>query len=205
MWQATTLTDGSRLEVGLGWFTSPWNGHPSVSHGGGTAGFSCEYRRFLDSLPAGNSGYTLFYRGLAEFYLNDFANAQAHFDRAYELDKTTLPAPIGQALSYSLKHRPADGLKSLNETLKQFNTLGVSDPEMLYKIAQAFAVLGDSKSAIRVLQQSSDGGFFCAPYLAKDPLMNSLRNDPKFKQVQSEIEARHQQFKQHFNLNRPIP
>jgi D-alanyl-D-alanine carboxypeptidase len=49
MWTPTKLTDGSTVEYGFGWFISPWNGHPSVEHSGGTAGFSCDYRRFTDS------------------------------------------------------------------------------------------------------------------------------------------------------------
>lgn len=31
---------------GLGWFIAPWRGNPSYEHSGGTAGFSCDYRRF---------------------------------------------------------------------------------------------------------------------------------------------------------------
>lgn len=49
MWVSGTLQDGSATGLGLGWFVSPWNGRPSVSHAGGTAGFSCHYRRFHDS------------------------------------------------------------------------------------------------------------------------------------------------------------
>ena len=49
MWTPTKLTDGSAVECGFGWFISPWNEHPSVEHSGGTAGFSCDYRRFPDS------------------------------------------------------------------------------------------------------------------------------------------------------------
>ena len=48
MWTATELQDGSRVEYGFGWFISPWHGYPSVEHSGGTAGFSCDYRRFTD-------------------------------------------------------------------------------------------------------------------------------------------------------------
>jgi serine/threonine protein kinase/predicted Zn-dependent protease len=157
-----------------------------------------EYRKFLDSLPASNSGYALFYRGLAEYYLNDFSQAEDYFDRAYDEDKNILPAPIGKALSEGLKHHPEDGLKLLHETETRFDAQGVSDPEMLYKLAQAYSVLGDAVSALRVLQQSVDGGFFCAPYLAKDPMMNSLRGLPKFCELAGRVDARHSQFQQRF-------
>jgi serine/threonine protein kinase len=157
-----------------------------------------EYRKFLDSIPAGSSGYTLFYRGLAEYYLNDFPAAQADFDRAYQLDRNILPAPIGEAISDGLKHHPAEGLKLLHATETRFNQQGVSDPEMLYKLAQGYALLDDPQSALRVLQQSADGGFFCAPYLAKDHLIDSLREYPRFKALQTQIQTRHDQFQQRF-------
>jgi D-alanyl-D-alanine carboxypeptidase len=49
MWTPTKLQDGSTVDYGSGWFISPWNGHASVEHSGGTTGFSCDYRRFTDS------------------------------------------------------------------------------------------------------------------------------------------------------------
>ena len=153
-----------------------------------------EYRKFLDSVPANSSGYALFYRGLAEYYLKNYAAAEDYFDRAYAEDKNILPAPIGKALSDGLKHHPEDGLKLLHDTETRFNAQGVSDPEMLYKLAQAYAVLGDAASALRVLQQSVDGGFFCAPYMAKDPLIDSLRGLPKFCELAGHVDARHSQF-----------
>jgi serine/threonine protein kinase len=153
-----------------------------------------EYRKFLDSVPANSSGYALFYRGLAEYYLKNYPAAEDYFDRAYAEDKNILPAPIGKALSDGLKHHPEDGLKLLHDTETRFNAQGVSDPEMLYKLTQAYAVLGDAASALRVLQQSVDGGFFCAPYMAKDPLIDSLRGLPKFCELAGHVDARHSQF-----------
>ena len=48
--QALMFTEGRTTKgptgYGLGWFISPWRGEKSYEHSGGTAGFSCEYRRF---------------------------------------------------------------------------------------------------------------------------------------------------------------
>jgi CubicO group peptidase (beta-lactamase class C family) len=49
MWEPTKLTGGEVVGYGFGWFTDPFKGHPSVEHSGGTAGYSCDYRRFHDS------------------------------------------------------------------------------------------------------------------------------------------------------------
>jgi hypothetical protein len=101
-------------------------------------------------------------------------------------------------MSYGLKHRVAEGLVLLHETETRFNQQGVSDPEMLYKMGQAYALLGDSESALRVLQQSIDGGFFCAPYLAKDPFWDALRGSPRFCILAGRADARYSQFAKRF-------
>lgn len=47
MWTKVSIP-GGEAPYGYGWFISPWRGHPSVEHSGGTAGYSCDYRRFHD-------------------------------------------------------------------------------------------------------------------------------------------------------------
>lgn len=46
MWTPTKLTSSGVVNYGFGWFTGDWRGEPTVDHSGGTAGYSCEYRRF---------------------------------------------------------------------------------------------------------------------------------------------------------------
>ncbi len=161
-----------------------------------------EYRKFLDSLPANTSVYMLFYRGLGEYYLGHLAEARVYFDRAYGMDPALMPAPIGGALSHGMRHREREGLQIMRETEARVNQQGVSDPEMLYKIAQAYAVLGDTPSALRALQQSIEGGFFCFPYFASDPLLNRLRENDVFKHLLLQAQNRHDQFRQRFTSRR---
>jgi CubicO group peptidase (beta-lactamase class C family) len=47
MWEKTSLPGGD-ADYGFGWSIGESHGHPCVSHAGGTAGFSCNYRRFQD-------------------------------------------------------------------------------------------------------------------------------------------------------------
>jgi hypothetical protein len=47
MWEKTPLSGGD-ANYGFGWFVEAFRGHSCVSHSGGTAGFSCDYRRFQD-------------------------------------------------------------------------------------------------------------------------------------------------------------
>jgi TolB-like protein len=122
-----------------------------------------EYDRFLQSLPVNDSVYILFYRGFAEYHLNNFEQAAQDFDRAFERDPSLLPATVGKALSDSVRHDNAAGVKLLGETESKIEERGVSDAEGIYKVAQAYAVLGDKSSALHMLRHSIGGGFFCYP------------------------------------------
>jgi DNA-binding winged helix-turn-helix (wHTH) protein/TolB-like protein/Tfp pilus assembly protein PilF len=157
-----------------------------------------QYDKFLRSLPDVNdSSFYLFYRGLGEYYERDFERASKDFDRAYEVDPT-LYVQIGKALSNSIAHRRADGLEILRGLESKITERGVGDPEAAYKVAQAFAVLGDKVSALRMLRRSVESGFFCYPYVAADPLLNSLRSEPEFGQILEIARQRHEAFKASF-------
>ncbi|MES1147179.1 MAG: serine hydrolase domain-containing protein [bacterium] len=49
MWEKTPMPTGF-ANYGFAWFVEDFRGKPNVSHSGGTAGFSCDYRRFSDGL-----------------------------------------------------------------------------------------------------------------------------------------------------------
>ncbi len=157
-----------------------------------------QYDRFLQSLPASDSVYVLFYRGFGEYYLKHWAEAARDFDRAYELDPTVLPAEVGKALSFGVRGDRARALNLLHATEKRILDSGVSDAEGLYKVAQAYAVLGDKGSAMLMFHRTIEGGFFPYPYFERDPLLDSVRNEPEFAVLMREAQERHEQFKARF-------
>jgi DNA-binding winged helix-turn-helix (wHTH) protein/TolB-like protein len=156
-----------------------------------------QYQKFLESLPVDDSSFTLFYRGFGEFHEKEFDQASKDFDRAYDLDPT-LYTGIGKALSDSIHQHRADGLELLSGLERKIRERGVGDPEASYKIAQAYAVLGDKISAMRVLRTSVETGFFNYPYLSKDPLLSDLRGEPEFAQILNTARQRHDAFKSSF-------
>jgi DNA-binding winged helix-turn-helix (wHTH) protein/TolB-like protein len=156
-----------------------------------------DYGKFLESLPVDDSSFFLFYRGLGEFYEKDFDKASREFDRAYELDPT-LYTGIGKALSDSIHQRRTEGLDLLRGLESKIIQRGVGDPEAAYKIAQAYAVLGDQTSALRLLRMSVESGFFCYPYLEKDPLLKDLHGKPEFNRILNITRQRHDAFQKSF-------
>jgi tetratricopeptide (TPR) repeat protein len=156
-----------------------------------------EYQKFLESLPADDSSFTLFYRGFGEFHEKQFDQASKDFDRAYELDPT-LYTGIGKALSAAIHQHPKEGLQLLSGLETTVKQRGVGDPEATYKIAQAYAVLGDKSSALRALRMSVEGGFFSYPYIDKDPLLNDLHSESEFAQILDIAHQRNAAFKNSF-------
>jgi serine/threonine protein kinase/TolB-like protein/Flp pilus assembly protein TadD len=154
-----------------------------------------EYDKFLRSLPVSDSPYILFYRGLAEYYAGRTQEGATDFNHAFEQDSSLMQAAIGKALSYSITHDNAAGLALLRQTEGKIEKLGVSDAEGIYKVAQAYAVLGDKASSLRMLRRSVDGGFFCYPYFESDPLLNNLRTDREFVDIVLQARQRYQLFK----------
>jgi tetratricopeptide (TPR) repeat protein len=156
-----------------------------------------QYQKFLDSLPVDDSSFILFYRGFGEFHEKEYDQASRDFDRAYELEPT-LYTGIGKALSDSIHQRNTEGRKLLSELEEQIKERGVGDPEATYKIAQAYAVIGDKISAIRVLRTSVEAGFFSYPYIADDPLLTHLHLEPEFTEILNVARQRHDAFKNSF-------
>jgi tetratricopeptide (TPR) repeat protein len=157
-----------------------------------------QYEKFLQSLPVNDNVLILFYRGLGEYYAHNHDQAAKYFDQAYQRDSFFLPADVGKALSYSIRHDDARGLRLLEETESKIEEHGVSDAEGIYKLAQAFAVLGDKPSALHMLRHSGGGGFFCYPYFEHDPLLQNLRGEAEVKSLMQQALDRYQQFKKTF-------
>jgi DNA-binding winged helix-turn-helix (wHTH) protein/TolB-like protein/Flp pilus assembly protein TadD len=158
-----------------------------------------EYERFLQSLPSNSElPFHLFYRGFAEYHLGRLDQAVANFDRAYRSHPALLQAQIGKALSEGIAGRKTEGLEILRRAESKIEARGVGDSEALYKLAEAYAVLGDRSSGLRMLQHSVETGFFPVPYFATDPLLDNLRSEPQFSSLLSTANARHEAFKKSF-------
>jgi len=156
------------------------------------------YEDFVASLPDVNRVYILFYRGFGEFYLNHRDQALDLFNRAYELDPTILQAQLGKALAWALQRQPEKGIALLHQTEARATESGVGDPEGLYKIAQAYAVLGAKADALRMLERAIGGGFFCYPYFRTDPLLHNIRGEPAFARLLEQARQRHERFRTTF-------
>lgn len=157
-----------------------------------------EYGKFLQSLPDVNEGaFILFYRGFGEYHQKDWNRAAKDFDGAYQLD-SSLYTRIGRAFSDSISGKNSDGLEILHELEDKIEQRGVGDPEATYKITQAYSVLGDTASALRMFAYSIQNGFFSYPYFERDPLLENVRHLSGFTQLMSSARQRYEAFEKKF-------
>jgi TolB-like protein len=156
------------------------------------------YDDFLRSLGGGDEpGFVRFYRGFGEYHQGNLKAALTDLARAYD-EKPTLYTGIGKALADSIIHKNSEGLQILRQLEREMAQRGVGDPEATYKMAQAYAVLGDHTSALRSLRSSIENGFFPYPYFVTDPLLKSLRGLPEFSSVLEIALGRHEKFRKDF-------
>jgi DNA-binding winged helix-turn-helix (wHTH) protein/TolB-like protein len=155
-----------------------------------------QYDKFLASLPqADDIALIVFYRGLGNYYKNNWEQAERNFGHAFDLDRSLFQAQIGKALSFGIQHQESKGATILRVLETTINQRGVGDPEAMYKIAQAYAMLGDNSSALRVLRRSIDAGFFSYAYFVTDPLLDRLRKEGEFSELMNAARRRHENFK----------
>jgi DNA-binding winged helix-turn-helix (wHTH) protein/TolB-like protein len=157
--------------------------------------YAGQYDKFIQSLPQRDEAYVMFYRGLGYCYLKDRQRAAADLDRAYDLDPSIITSQIGKALSYGLGGRNGDGIKLLKDA--ESKTI-VSDGEVLYKLAQVYAVLDDKASALRLLRRSIESGFACYPYFVNDPLIDNLRNESEYAILMDAALTKHNDLRMRF-------
>jgi hypothetical protein len=124
--------------------------------------------------------------------------AETNFDHAFELDRSLLQAEVGKAFSFAIQQQDAKAAAVLHALETKVNERGVADPEAIYKIAQAYATIGDKTSALRVLRHSIESGFFPYPYLMTDPLLDVLRGESEFPKLTNAARERHERFKSRF-------
>jgi serine/threonine protein kinase/tetratricopeptide (TPR) repeat protein len=108
-----------------------------------------------------------------------------------QIDATTLP---------KLYRLYVQGLLNLFEgnrtgAIQSFRTLAsessMRDPCGWYYVARSIAYLGDADAALEYLERSVSAGFFCAPWLARDPWLDSVRHRAEFRRLLADAEGRH--------------
>ena len=93
----------------------------------------------------------------------------------------------------------ASRLLALQAELDELETRDVVDGERHYRLVHFAAFLGKWDRALDHLERTTDGGFFNASYLERDPWVASLRTDPRFLEMLGSAKARHDTIESRLN------
>ena len=67
------------------------------------------------------------------------------------------------------------------------------DPEGMYYLARQLGYLGEHAAALDMLRRAVDGGFFCYPYMVRDPWLDSLRGRSDFTSLLRKAQELHRE------------
>lgn len=136
----------------------------------------------------------LFYDGMAYYYTGDMSRAYVMFDSCEKLDSRNTWSLFGQAYESGAQR----DFKRCKEVIAQLEDRNITDAEMRYRFAHLYSLVGEQRRALTNLQKSVDGGFFCYPYVVRDPLIANLRGAAEFQQILERAHQRHRAFKERF-------
>lgn len=140
-----------------------------------------------------------FYRGYIRLLRGRAAEAEPYFRKA------TAPSerdPAFQALCAAylagIQGRRPEGLLILRNLARDRQSLRIPDGEFTFKLAEAFAYLGDTETAMDSAQLAFSQGFGCTPWYERAPALAPLHNLPRWRALMAHLHARQQLMEDQF-------
>jgi tetratricopeptide (TPR) repeat protein len=128
-----------------------------------------------------------FYRGVIHLYAGEREQALEAFRRGEELDASSVWTTFGRGYAGMARIDREEVSKVLDELEQHV----VVDGERHYRLVHFATFLEQPERALKHLEASIRGGFFNAPYIAKDPLISGLRSHSGFAPLLLDAEQRH--------------
>lgn len=155
---------------------------------------------YLRHLPAIDTPYHRFYRGLTETLRGNKKVAREVLEPAFRANPADLFARLSHALLAILEGDLEVGGIVVRQIALQRQELGANDGEITYKQAQLLTMAGDLEGGLENLGLAVDQGFFPVTYFETDPLLDPLRELPAFEAILTRASARHRKFGERFGL-----
>lgn len=90
-------------------------------------------------------------------------------------------------LLHARRGRADDALECARKSLESPVSFGHTH-HVYYQVACIYAVLGDTDTALAWLERTADNGFPCWPFFLRDPNLENLREEPRFKRLIADLE-----------------
>jgi predicted Zn-dependent protease len=123
----------------------------------------------------------------------DLVKARAILENTSKQDRANYYLRLAQAILLALEGKRADALREMDSEVLKYAELS---PFVMPDAAEFYAVLGEKEKACEWLDRAVRAGVETLEWYQRDPLLASLRNNQRFKQILDSIAFRRQQRQQ---------
>jgi serine/threonine protein kinase/Tfp pilus assembly protein PilF len=145
---------------------------------GDTAGATTELNKILDTDP--HNVLALQLLSLTQLAQGDAAAARKTLSAVAPPDRGNYNIRLAWADVYAFEHDRARALKEMTPQTVDVIRL---DPALGSMLAEFYAMLGEKQQALDWVEKAIRGGDERADFFASDPLLASVRDDPRFKAI----------------------
>ena len=180
----------ARQKALLGPFVRPssWFAETTYLYLGDREAFDQELRR-VRAVRTDSS--VLFYQGYSALLKGDRTQALAFLKAGS--DREEGPAPfrdLCRAYAAYLEGRTFEGLAELRRIDEVRGKLRIPDGEWTFKVAEAYALLGDTSRAVDCATRAFVQGFSCARWYETSPFLERMRSHPRWPMLRRNIRER---------------
>jgi tetratricopeptide (TPR) repeat protein len=155
---------------------------------GDSAGAIREQEKILEQSP--ENVFAQHYLTMAHLTAGHFGTARQTLERVRPEDRARFLIRMPWALTLALEGKREEAVKEMDEELLKW---GAADMLMTLNVAEFYAVLGDTPKALEWLERCVRSGDERAEWFHRDPLLASIRDQPRFRQVLESVEYRRRQ------------
>lgn len=154
--------------------------------------------RYEEALKAFEKGrgtsYSLTWQGMTLFRMGKFPEALSFLEQVIE--KENEPYILYSCIAFRsvMLGQTQEGLNAI-EHLENANS---PDSEGWYYWAVLYTSLNDREGALRCLREAVDRGYYNYTFMMSDPLLEGIRDDPRFVRLSDIARERHLYFKNKF-------
>lgn len=151
--------------------------------------YSCKYDMALEPihkkyLADTEDASAQFFYSLTLAYNNDLQKAFSIIEHSAKKSPDNVISKLGLMLKYGLMKNKN---KVLQEMTPEFQNTCRRDPEWSYIVTLMLSISGIKKDALDWLDNAVSRGFFNYPLLQKDPFLDNIRSEDRFKKLLEQV------------------
>ena len=178
------------LEVDPLYFPARMNLGDVLRQEGDVAGAIREQKKILEQDP--QSGFAIGLLAWAHLDIGDLQAAREVLERSRPADRQSYALRLISAVLMALEGKRDEAVRAVDADVQKWAAL---DAIKTHQLAEFYGAVGDHSQALDWLDRAVRSGDERADYFRRDPLLASVRREPRFGQILQSIAYRRQQRK----------